>query len=226
MTLVGKTLAELARALAAGETTARALTERALAAIATDPRAYTRLDSVKARAAADAADAARGVGRPASPFAGVPVSVKDLFDIEGEATPAGALILADAAPADADAPVVARLKAAGLVVIGSTQMSEFAFTGLGLNPHYRQPPNPRDPARVPGGSSGGAAVSVALGQAAGAIGTDTGGSVRIPAAFCGLVGLSRPSGASPAMGPSPCRLRWIPSDRSPTPSPAALRWTV
>jgi aspartyl-tRNA(Asn)/glutamyl-tRNA(Gln) amidotransferase subunit A len=84
--------------------------------------------------------------------------------------------------------VVARLKTAGLVVIGATQMSEFAFTGLGLNPHWPQPPNPCDPTRVPGGSSGGAAVSVALGQAAAALGTDTGGSVRIPAAFCGLVG--------------------------------------
>jgi aspartyl-tRNA(Asn)/glutamyl-tRNA(Gln) amidotransferase subunit A len=188
MTLVGKTLAELARALAAGETTARTLTESALAAIAADPRAFTRLDPARARAAGDAADAARAAGRPASAFTGVPVSVKDLFDIEGEATPAGSVVLADAAPAGADAPAVARLKAAGLVVIGATQMSEFAFTGLGLNPHYPQPPNPRDPARVPGGSSGGAAVSVALGQAAGAIGTDTGGSVRIPAAFCGLVG--------------------------------------
>ena len=119
----------------------------------------------------------------------MPVSVKDLFDIEGEATPAGSMVLANAAPAGADAtPRWPGFPAAGLVVIGATQMSEFAFTGLGLNPHYPQPPNPRDPARVPGGSSGGAAVSVALGQAAGAIGTDTGGSVRIPAAFCGLVG--------------------------------------
>jgi len=188
MTLVEKTLAELARALAAGETTARALTESALAAIATDPRAFTRLDPARTRAAADAADAARAAGHITSPFTGVPVSVKDLFDIEGEATPAGSVILANAAPACADAPVVARLKAAGLVVVGATQMSEFAFTGLGLNPHYPQPPNPRDPERVPGGSSGGAAVSVALGQTACAIGTDTGGSVRIPAAFCGLVG--------------------------------------
>lgn len=188
MTLVGKTLAELAAALAAGETTARALTESALAAIAADPRAFTRLDPARARAAADAADAARAAGRAASALAGVPVSVKDLFDLKGEATPAGSTILTEAAPASADAPPVARLKAAGMVVIGATHMSEFAFTGLGLNPHYPQPPNPRDPARVPGGSSSGAAVSVALGQAAGAIGTDTGGSVRIPAAFCGLVG--------------------------------------
>jgi len=189
MTLVGKTLAELARALAAGETTGRVLTESALAAIAADPRAFTRLDPARARAAAEVADIARAQGHSASPFAGVPVSVKDLFDIEGETTPAGSLILADGPPAQVDAPVVARLKAAGMVVIGATQMSEFAFTGLGLNPHHPQPPNPRDPTRVPGGSSGGAAVSVVLGQAAGAIGTDTGGSVRIPAAFCGLVGL-------------------------------------
>lgn len=188
MSLTGKTLAECARALAAGETTGRALTETALEAIAADPRAFTRLNAARARAEADAADAARASGHAASEFAGIPVSVKDLFDIAGETTTAGSPVLAQDPPAQADAPTVARLRAAGLVVIGATQMSEFAFTGLGLNPHYPQPPNPRAPDRVPGGSSGGAAVSVALGQALGAIGTDTGGSVRIPAAFCGLVG--------------------------------------
>jgi aspartyl-tRNA(Asn)/glutamyl-tRNA(Gln) amidotransferase subunit A len=188
MSLNGKTFAELAHALGVGETTGRALTEAALEAIAADPRAFTRLNPARARSEADAADAARAAGNAASAFAGIPVSVKDLFDIAGETTTAGSPVLARDPPALADAPVVARLKAAGLVVIGATQMSEFAFTGLGLNPHFPQPPNPRDPDRVPGGSSGGAAVSVAMGQAAGAIGTDTGGSVRIPAAFCGLVG--------------------------------------
>ncbi len=188
MTLTGKTFAELSGALAAGETTGRALAETALEAIAADPRAFVRLNPARARAEADAADAARALGQSASAFAGIPVSVKDLFDLAGETTTAGSPVLAQDPPAQAYAPVVTRLRAAGLVVIGATQMSEFAFTGLGLNPHYPQPPNPRDPERVPGGSSGGAAVSVALGQALGAIGTDTGGSVRIPAAFCGLVG--------------------------------------
>jgi aspartyl-tRNA(Asn)/glutamyl-tRNA(Gln) amidotransferase subunit A len=186
--LAGRTFADLAAALSRDETTSRKLVDSVLEAIASDPRAYARVDVAGATAAADAADQARSEGAAASAYAGVPVSVKDLFDIAGQPTPAGSTILAQAPPAKTDAPVVARLKRAGLVIVGRTQMSEFAFTGLGLNPHVAQPPNPRDPGRVPGGSSGGAAVSVALGQAAGAIGTDTGGSVRIPAAFCGLVG--------------------------------------
>jgi aspartyl-tRNA(Asn)/glutamyl-tRNA(Gln) amidotransferase subunit A len=124
----------------------------------------------------------------ASPLDGLPVSVKDLFDVAGQTTAAGAAILRAAPPARHDADVVARLRAAGAVLIGRTQMSEFAFTGLGLNPHWPQPPNPAAPDRVTGGSSGGAAVSVALGQAAAGLGSDTGGSVRIPAAFCGLAG--------------------------------------
>jgi aspartyl-tRNA(Asn)/glutamyl-tRNA(Gln) amidotransferase subunit A len=188
MKLTGSTLARLAAALAAGRTSSAALVDEALEAIAADPRPFTLVDAGGARAAARAADRARGEGRAASPLAGIPLSVKDLFDVVGQPTPAGSAILADAPPAASDAPVVARLRAAGLIVIGRTQMSEFAFTGLGLNPHMPQPVNPLDPARVPGGSSGGAAVSVALGQAAGALGTDTGGSVRIPAAFCGLAG--------------------------------------
>ncbi|HEY2179838.1 MAG TPA: amidase [Caulobacteraceae bacterium] len=188
MKVKGSTLAELAAGLENGQTTSRALVEDALEAIEVDPRAFTRIDVAGARAAADAADRSRREGRAASPLAGIPVSIKDLFDVAGQPTPAGSAILANAPPATADAPAVARLKAAGLVVVGRTQMSEFAFTGLGLNPHTPQPVNPIDPARVPGGSSGGAAVSVALGQAAGALGTDTGGSVRIPAAFCGLAG--------------------------------------
>jgi aspartyl-tRNA(Asn)/glutamyl-tRNA(Gln) amidotransferase subunit A len=157
MPLTGKTFAELACALAAGETSGRALIEAALEAIAADPRAFTRLNPARARAEAGAADASRALGHAASAFAGIPVSVKDLFDIEGEPTAAGSLILTGGPPAQADAPVVARLRAAGLVVIGATHMSEFAFTGLGLNPHYPEPPNPHDPERVPGGSSGGAA---------------------------------------------------------------------
>ncbi|HSZ51187.1 MAG TPA: amidase [Caulobacteraceae bacterium] len=188
MTLKGRTLAGLASDLARDVTTSRELTEAALEAIQADPRPFTRVWSAPARAAADASDRLRAQGIGASPFAGIPISVKDLFDVAGEATPAGSRILATGPAAKADAPTIARLRAAGFVLIGRTQMSEFAFTGVGLNPHHPQPVNPSDAERAPGGSSGGAAVSVALGQAAGAIGTDTGGSVRIPAAFCGLVG--------------------------------------
>ena len=188
MDLKGRTLAKLAKDLANGDTSSRQLTEAAFEAIQADPRAFTRIWSAPARAAADASDRLRAQGITPSPFAGIPISVKDLFDIYGEPTPAGSRILASGPIAGADAHVVSRLRAAGFILVGRTQMSEFAFTGVGLNPHYPQPVNPCDPARAPGGSSGGAAVSVALGQAAGAIGTDTGGSVRIPAAFCGLVG--------------------------------------
>jgi aspartyl-tRNA(Asn)/glutamyl-tRNA(Gln) amidotransferase subunit A len=159
-----------------------------LEAITADSRAFTAVDAAGARAAARVSDQARETGHAASAYAGIPISVKDLFDIEGQVTASGSLILAGGPPAIQDAAIIARLRAAGLIIMGRTQMSEFAFTGLGLNPHTAQPVNPQDPARVPGGSSGGAAVSVALRQVAGAIGTDTGGSVRVPAAFCGVVG--------------------------------------
>jgi Asp-tRNA(Asn)/Glu-tRNA(Gln) amidotransferase A subunit family amidase len=139
------------------------------------------------------------------PLLGVPLSVKDLFDCEGERTTAGSRVLADAPPASADAPAVARLKAAGAIVIGRTNMTEFAFSGLGLNPHYGTPHNPADrhTARIPGGSSSGAAVSVAVGAAAIGLGSDTGGSLRIPAAFCGLVGFKPTQHTVPVDGTVP-----------------------
>ena len=124
----------------------------------------------------------------AGPLAGIPVSVKNLCDVAGEVTLAGSKALDDSPPAKADAPVVARLRAAGAVIVGSTNMSEFAFSGVGANPHYGTPGNPADRKRVPGGSSSGAAVSVGDRMAVAALGTDTGGSVRIPAAVCGIVG--------------------------------------
>jgi aspartyl-tRNA(Asn)/glutamyl-tRNA(Gln) amidotransferase subunit A len=189
MELSGQTLHQLERALSSGKTSSRALTEAALEAIAGDGRAFTHVDFAGARAVADASDVARARGTVPSPLAGIPVSIKDLFDVAGEATAAGSLILRSAEPATRDAPVIARLKRAGAVIVGRTQMSEFAFTGLGLNPHWPILPNPHDEGRAPGGSSSGAAVSVARGQCAAGLGTDTGGSVRIPAAFCGLVGL-------------------------------------
>jgi aspartyl-tRNA(Asn)/glutamyl-tRNA(Gln) amidotransferase subunit A len=142
-----------------------------------------------ARTAADAADARAGRGGSLGPLDGVIVSIKDLFDVAGEATRAGSKILAEeAAPAAADAAVVRRLRVAGAVIVAKTNMSEFAFSGIGANPHFGTPKNPRDRARVPGGSSAGAPVAIADGMCDIAIGTDTGGSVRIPAALCGLVG--------------------------------------
>jgi aspartyl-tRNA(Asn)/glutamyl-tRNA(Gln) amidotransferase subunit A len=151
-------------------------------------RVFTRLYAEQARAEADAIDRLRTARVPLGPLAGRIVSIKDLFDVAGEPTTAGSVILADASPATADAPVVERLRRAGAVIIGKTNMTEFAFSGLGLNPHHDTPRNPADRARIPGGSSSGAAVSVVDEFCEIAIGSDTGGSVRIPAAYCGLVG--------------------------------------
>jgi aspartyl-tRNA(Asn)/glutamyl-tRNA(Gln) amidotransferase subunit A len=138
---------------------------------------------------ADAADARAARGTSLGPFDGTIVSIKDLFDVAGEPTRAGSKILAEeAVPAKADATVVQRLRAAGAVIVAKTNMTEFAFSGIGANPHFGTPGNPRDRSRVPGGSSAGAPISVADGMCDIAIGTDTGGSVRIPASLCGLVG--------------------------------------
>jgi aspartyl-tRNA(Asn)/glutamyl-tRNA(Gln) amidotransferase subunit A len=188
MQLKAQSIATVARALGAGETTSRALVEIALEAIAADGRAFTHVDFAGARGAADASDKARANGLVPSALAGIPISVKDLFDVAGEPTQAGSLLLRNAPPAARDAPVIGRLRDAGAVIVGRTHMSELAFTGLGLNPHWPPLPNPHDEQRAPGGSSSGAAVSVARGQSVAALGTDTGGSVRIPAAFCGLTG--------------------------------------
>ena len=186
------TVMSLAENLAAGRTTSRELVERALARIA-DPagegaRTFIKVYTDTARAAADAHDRLRAAGYIASPLAGLPVSIKDLFDVAGERTLAGSKALHDMPPAQHDAPIVARLRAAGAVLIGRTNMTEFAFSGVGINPHHGTPGNPADRRCIPGGSSSGAAVSVADGAAIVAIGTDTGGSVRIPAALCGIVG--------------------------------------
>src|SRR5712664_5023475 len=188
------TLATLADDLACGRTSARKLVDECLARIA-DPsgegaRAFLHVDAEAAIEAAEAMDRLREVKAAPSPFAGIPVSIKDLFDIRGQVTRAGSRALEDSAPADADAPVVARLRRAGFVVIGRTNMTEFAFSGIGINPHYGTPKGAwqRDVGHVPGGSSSGAAVSVVDRMAHGALGTDTGGSCRIPAAYNGIVG--------------------------------------
>jgi aspartyl-tRNA(Asn)/glutamyl-tRNA(Gln) amidotransferase subunit A len=204
-----QTLIDLAEDLATGRTSARALTEQCLARIA-DPagegaRVFTQVQPEAARACADAADLLRKAGRAPSPYAGIPISVKDLFDIAGEPTLAGSRAMAGAPPATEHAPVVARILAAGLVPIGRTNMTEFAFSGLGINPHYGTPANPWDRAtpRIPGGSSSGAAVSVADGMAFGALGTDTGGSCRVPAALCGVTGYKPTARRVPIKGVLP-----------------------
>jgi aspartyl-tRNA(Asn)/glutamyl-tRNA(Gln) amidotransferase subunit A len=203
------TLQSLADDLAAGLATSRGLVEASLAAIA-DPagegaRAFIRVDAAGARAAADYMDGLRRAGRAPSRLAGIPFSVKDLFDLAGEVTTAGSVVLKDRPPAVADAPAIARLKAAGLVVLGRTNMTEFAYSGVGINSHYGTPRAPFDRAvgRIPGGSSAGAAVAVADGLCALAIGTDTGGSCRIPAAYCGIVGFKPSHGRVPLAGAYP-----------------------
>ena len=202
-------IAALARELAGGGTTSRSLVEAALARIS-DPggeggRAFTRLSVDEARLAADASDRMRKGGVVPSPLGGIPVSIKDLFDIAGEVTTAGSKILRDARPAVADAVAVARLRAAGAVIIGRGNMTEFAFSGVGLNPHYGTPANPYDrrARRIPGGSSSGGAVAVADGMAAFALGTDTGGSARIPAALCGIAGFKPTLARVPREGAFP-----------------------
>jgi aspartyl-tRNA(Asn)/glutamyl-tRNA(Gln) amidotransferase subunit A len=204
-----KTLQELAAALDAGTTSASELVDHCLARIA-DPhgegrRAFLRVNDDAARAAAAAIDALRRAGLAPSPYAGIPISVKDLFDLAGEPTPAGSIVLADAPPAAETAPSVARLIAAGLIPLGRTNMTEFAFSGLGLNPHYDTPRSPWDRAtgRMPGGSTSGGAVSVSDGMAYAAIGTDTGGSCRIPAAMCGIVGYKPTQRRIPVAGAFP-----------------------
>ena len=185
---------ELARGLAEGRIASRGLVEESLARIA-DPngegaRAFIKVHAEPARAMADAVDMLRKAGRSPGRYAGIPLAVKDLFDIAGESTPAGSVVLADAPPAGASAPVIVRMLAAGFIPMGRVNMTEFAFSGLGINPHYGTPTSPWDRAsrRIPGGSSSGTAVAVADGMAAAGLGTDTGGSCRIPAAFCGVVG--------------------------------------
>src|SRR6516165_7940467 len=178
----------------AGGGKSRGLVEQCLARISDQSgeggRVFLKVHAADALAAADFYDRERAHGAAPSPFAGIPVSIKDLFDIAGDVTTAGSVALRDAKAAEHDATAVARLRAAGLIPIGRTNMTEFAFSGIGLNPHYDTPRNPHDRAtgRMPGGSSSGAAVSVSDGMALGALGTDTGGSCRIPAAVCGVVG--------------------------------------
>jgi aspartyl-tRNA(Asn)/glutamyl-tRNA(Gln) amidotransferase subunit A len=242
------TLAELRMALDEGRATALKLTNAALAHIA-DPagegvRVFTRVYSGQARTAAQASDLLRGAGLARSAIDGLPISIKDLFDVAGETTMAGSVALADAPPAAESAVIVRRLLAAGAVIVGRTNMTEFAYSGIGMNPHYGTPRNPWDRAtgRIPGGSSSGAAVSVSDNMAVAAIGTDTGGSVRIPAALCGLTGFKPTARRVPLEGALPLATRLdsigpiaasvrccalldaiLSGDDQPLPAPARLR---
>lgn len=150
-------------------------------------------------------DKMRACGVQVPPCAGIPITVKDLFDISGRVTTAGSVVLRDREPALHDATAVQRLRQAGFVVIGKTNMTEFAYSGLGINPHYGTPLNPfdRSTGRIPGGSSSGAAVAVTDGFALGSVGTDTGGSCRIPAALCGIVGFKPTASRVPMNGVVP-----------------------
>jgi aspartyl-tRNA(Asn)/glutamyl-tRNA(Gln) amidotransferase subunit A len=186
----------------------RESTEKAFTRIA-DPqfegeRSCLTIYAEQARAAADAADARAEAGQSIGPLDGTVITIKDLFDVQGEVTRAGSPWLArHSAPATADAPVIARLRQAGAVIVAKTNMTEFAFSGVGANPWFGTPGNPADRTRIPGGSTSGGAVACADGIGTIAIGTDTGGSTRIPAALCGLVGFKPTQRRIPTAGAHP-----------------------
>jgi aspartyl-tRNA(Asn)/glutamyl-tRNA(Gln) amidotransferase subunit A len=204
-----KSLTELSEDLKLNRTSARDLLEKCFEKI-DDPmgegsRAFLSVDHNKARAQADAMDTLRKSGSEPSPYAGIPISVKDLYDVKGEVTGAGSKILSTNVPAGQDAPTIARLRQAGFVFIGRNNMVEFAYAGIGMNPHFGTPkiPYDRENGRIPGGSSSGGAVAVADEMAMAALGSDTGGSCRIPAAFCGITGYKPTALRVPTVGLTP-----------------------
>ena len=203
-----------AAALKSGETTSVAITEACLSRIADvageGSRAFIKVYANEARAAALAADKSRVRDQVKSMLDGIPISVKDLFDIRGEITRAGSIFFDDSedrsvTAATADAPAIARLRTAGAIIIGRTNMTEFAYGAHGTNCHYGTPLNAfdRDAKRIPGGSTSGGAVSVTDGMAIATIGSDTGGSVRIPAALTGLCGYKPTQARVPLAGAFP-----------------------
>jgi aspartyl-tRNA(Asn)/glutamyl-tRNA(Gln) amidotransferase subunit A len=205
MDVQGHTAAAIGRAIGRGEADPVEVAEAHLSAIAAHPhrdRVWARLTPERARAEAEAARVRAREGRRRGPLDGVPLSWKDLFDTAGVATEAGTTLHAGRVP-ERDAEVLARATEAGTLCLGKTHMTEFAFSGLGLNPATATPPNRHDPERLPGGSSSGAAASVALGMAPAAVGSDTGGSVRLPAAWNDLVGFKPGHGALPLTGVVP-----------------------
>lgn len=203
----GASATRLATLYAIGAANPEGVCDAALAAIrgSDDPAIFTLVTEARARDEAAAAAMRLRDGRPKGPLDGVPVAWKDLFDLAGTVTTAGSRVLAGDAPAAADATVVARLAAAGMVSVGRVNMTEFAYSGIGINPHYGTPRNPHSDAtpRVPGGSSAGSGVAVARGMVPVSIGSDTGGSVRIPAALNGIVGFKSSGGRYPMQGVFP-----------------------
>jgi aspartyl-tRNA(Asn)/glutamyl-tRNA(Gln) amidotransferase subunit A len=202
-------VAQLSQDLAADKITSRDLIEEALSRIGDTngegKRAFLKVYSDTARIEADFSDRLRRAGIRRSPVDGLPVSLKDLFDVSGDVTRAASNIRADAAPAERDAAAVARLRAAGAVIIGRTHMVEFAFGGVGLNAHFETPRNPwdRGTGRIPGGSTSGGAVAQADGMCVMALGSDTRGSVRQPAALCGVAGFKPTTRRVPREGAFP-----------------------
>lgn len=186
--LLERPIKQIALELRAGGVSAASLVNLAIERIEAAPSAFLKVYAQAAREAAAESDRRLASGQARSLLEGVPVSIKDLFDVGGDVTTAGSVALRSHQIAKRDAPTISNLRAAGAILMGRTHMSEFAFTGLGDNPHYPKCGNPHDAERVCGGSSSGAAASVGLQQVALGLGTDTGGSVRIPASFCGLVG--------------------------------------
>lgn len=188
----GKSIAQLSVLIQSGALDPVMLAEETLDGIRgyKDQSIFIALTPERAMAEAKVSSERIRGGRSLGLLDGIPIAWKDLFDLEGMTTTAGSVILADAPKATRDAAIVTALKSAGMVAIGRTNMTEFAFSGLGINPHYGTPENPHstDEPRIPGGSSSGAGVSVAAGLVPVAMGTDTGGSIRIPAAFNGIVG--------------------------------------
>lgn len=199
------TIADAAAALRAGTLSSRHLTDASLQAVeAHNPRtnAFIRVDAAAARAAADAVDAERRRGVDRGPLHGIPVSLKDLIDMAGQVTTAASNVLRDRL-APEDAPVVTRLRDAGAIIIGKTNLHEFALGTTSEDSAFGPVRNPHDPARSAGGSSGGSAAAVATGMGLASVGTDTGGSIRIPAAACGIVGLKPTRGEVPTAGVIP-----------------------
>ncbi|MDO8695188.1 MAG: amidase [Sheuella sp.] len=204
MAYITQTIDQLNRLLASGDMTREALIIGALegAASKAAESIFTKLYPEAALASARAADAAQAAGVVQPALAGLPFTIKDLYGVAGETTMSGSVVCKGEPVQSEDAAVVSRIRASGAAIIGKTNMTEFAFSGIGINPHYGTPVNPTDAtvARIPGGSSSGAAVSVALGLAVAGLGSDTGGSIRIPAAVCGIVGFKSTQNRVPLKG--------------------------
>jgi aspartyl-tRNA(Asn)/glutamyl-tRNA(Gln) amidotransferase subunit A len=200
------TARDIAEAVAVGAITPRRVVEIAFAHIAArngELNAFTHVGHERARAKADALDQARAAAHPLGPLAGVPFAVKNLYDIAGVVTRAGAKIARDDPPAEVDACVIRRLDAAGAMLLGALNMDEYAYGFTGENMHDGNSLNPHDPRHMTGGSSGGSAAAVASGMATFALGSDTNGSIRVPASLCGLFGLKPTFGRLSRQGVTP-----------------------